>query len=409
MPAAPRHDFIAQLAELLRGRGATGRVPAPASVECAGPRRRPVEAQDRAVAARGLPGGPGGSGPGHPGHPSTSIPPRCVDRGERARRHRQAGDAGSRRLRNRAVHLPGRRAAADPDVSGESPARRRNREGRRRGAGAAPVGLPVRRGTGPHATGAPRRRDAGRGRPKPTSAAKASFSACWRTSTTARSPRSARRGSAARYRRLCERRLISGAGRRLTEAEEEIEKKHGVSKDNLAATGRHAPAAPGASPGRRILRAEPRHPGRADSALAKESGSHGKGRIRGRHRCTPGGATLAPWWVLTGRRELCSATGTTGHGVSPSQPARQERPRSGSWSCPRPDSGPSRNSSAVRSGSREGYGAMMFAAEDVGRRYPELSEQVQQLRSDITGEFNRATRPEPSRPRTTTSGAIVAS
>ena len=32
---------------------------------------------------------------------------------------------------------------------------------------------------------------------------------------------------------------------------------------------------------------------------------------------------------------------------------------------------------------------MMFAAEDVGLRYPELSPEVRKLRNDITEEFNR--------------------
>jgi hypothetical protein len=40
-------------------------------------------------------------------------------------------------------------------------------------------------------------------------------------------------------------------------------------------------------------------------------------------------------------------------------------------------------------GSREGYAAMMFAAEDLGRRYPEVSTRVVKLRSDLIEMFNR--------------------
>jgi hypothetical protein len=40
-------------------------------------------------------------------------------------------------------------------------------------------------------------------------------------------------------------------------------------------------------------------------------------------------------------------------------------------------------------GSRAEYAAMMFAAEDVGFRYPQLSGDVRKLRTDITARFNR--------------------
>lgn len=186
-----------------------------------------------------------------------------------------------------------------------------------------------------------------------------------------------------RIRRLCEQRLISGAGRRLTEAEEEIEKKHGVRPDTLRRLV-----------DTRLLRPEPRLGGvfyeLSHDTLVEPIRRSRKKRIARQRRTWVVAvalvvAYLAPWWVLTGRENR----------------GRQQALALVATSLPeRDDPGlllalPQAKLSAIEEQfrntalSRDVYAAMMFAAEDVAIRYPELSREVQKLRDDISDQFNR--------------------
>ena len=179
-----------------------------------------------------------------------------------------------------------------------------------------------------------------------------------------------------RIRRLCEQRLISSAGRRLTEAEEEIEKKHGVSKKTLRLLV-----------DTRLLRPEPRLGG-VFYELSHDT-------------------LVGP--ILRSRKKRLAWTRVVGGGARP--PGRQcgfvvgiyrspdiARQQTASACVPRPGPACRRTASqlvflellnarlgAIEErfrdglGSREGYTAMMFAAEDVGRRYPEVSTRAQEI------------------------------
>ena len=192
-----------------------------------------------------------------------------------------------------------------------------------------------------------------------------------------------------RIRRLCERHLISGAGRRLTEAEEEIEKKHWVSKETLRQLV-----------DTRLLRPEPRLGGvfyeLSHDTLVEPILRSRRKRIARKRRVWVGTiallvAYLAPWWVLTGRQNRARQQALD---------ARQQALDLAATGLPdRNDPGQllERAKGRLRViegqfraslGSREGYAAMMFAAEDVGLRYAELSGEVRKLRNDITDQFN---------------------
>ena len=186
-----------------------------------------------------------------------------------------------------------------------------------------------------------------------------------------------------RIRRLCEQRLISSAGRRLTEAEEEIENRHGVSADTLRRLV-----------DTRLLRPEPRLGGvfyeLSHDTLVEPIRRSRKKRIAHQRRIWIATAALVaayfvPWWVFTGRENR----------------NRQQALALAATSLPdRDDPGqllalPKARLTAIEtqfrstSASRDEYAAMMFAAEDVGLRYPELNGDVQKLRSEMTAQFNQ--------------------
>jgi formylglycine-generating enzyme required for sulfatase activity len=198
-----------------------------------------------------------------------------------------------------------------------------------------------------------------------------------RTLASIDSPRERRR-----IRRLCERRLISSAGRRLTEAEEEIEKQHGITRDTLRRLV-----------DTRLLRPEPRLGGvfyeLSHDTLVEPIRRSQKKRIARQRSAWVAVATLAityltAWWVLTGRenrdRQQVLALAAT------SLPARDDPGQLLALPKTRLAAIEGLHRSGV--GSREEYAAMMFAAEDVGIRYPELSAEVQKLRKEITDQFN---------------------
>jgi hypothetical protein len=185
-----------------------------------------------------------------------------------------------------------------------------------------------------------------------------------------------------RIRRLCEQRLISRAGRRLTEAEEEIVKTHRVSADVL----RHLVDA-------RLLRPEPRLGGvfyelSHDTLIEPILRSRKKRIARQRRAWTAAAAVvvayLTPWWLLTGRENrvqqqaLALAAASVPDRNDPGQLLALPRARLTAIE------------EQLRNGvrSRDAYAAMMFAAEDVGLRYPELKGDVRKLRNDITDRFN---------------------
>jgi hypothetical protein len=186
-----------------------------------------------------------------------------------------------------------------------------------------------------------------------------------------------------RVQRLCEHRLISRAGRRLTEAEEEIEKQHGVAVDTL----RQLVDA-------RLLRTEPRLGGvfyelSHDTLIEPIQRSRKKRIARRRWGWAAAAALLlaylAPWWLLSGRdnrvRQQALAL------IAESLPDRDDPGQLLALPRARLTQIEGELQNGVRS--RDAYAAMMFAAEDVGLRYPELSLDVQNLRRAITERFNR--------------------
>ena len=199
-----------------------------------------------------------------------------------------------------------------------------------------------------------------------------------RTIASIDSPRERRR-----IRRLCEHRLISSAGRRLTEAEEEIERHHGISKDTLRRLV-----------DTRLLRPEPRLGGvfyeLSHDTLVEPIRRSQKSRIA-RHRMAGVAVAvlvltyLTAWWVFTGRenrdRQQALALAAT------SLPDRDDPGQL--LALPRARLAEIETVSRASVGSREEYGAMMFAVEDVGVRYPELGAEVQALRQEIIDRFNR--------------------
>jgi len=187
-----------------------------------------------------------------------------------------------------------------------------------------------------------------------------------------------------RIQRLCEQRLISSVGRRLTEAEEEIEQRHGVSADTLQ---RLVDA--------RLLRPEPRLGGMFyelshDTLVAPIRRSRQK-RVARERRVWVGTAALVVayfgfWWVFTGRdnrtRQQALAFAAT------SLPTRDDPGQL--LALPRGRLAAIDEQFRNTVATRDEYAAMMFAAEDVGLRYPELTADVQKLRTLMTEQFNRA-------------------
>ena len=199
-----------------------------------------------------------------------------------------------------------------------------------------------------------------------------------RTLVSIDSPRQRRR-----IRRLCEQRLISSAGRRLTEAEEEIERQHGVSKETLRRLV-----------DTRLLRPEPRLGGvfyeLSHDTLVEPIRRSQKRRIARQRRAGVTVAALAlayltAWWTLTGRENrdrqqaLAFAASSLPDRDDPGQLLALPRARLAAIA----------EQYRAGVGSREEYGAMMFATEDVGVRYPELNAEVRALRQEITSQFNR--------------------
>ena len=190
-------------------------------------------------------------------------------------------------------------------------------------------------------------------------------------------------GERRRIRRLCEQRLISSAGRRLTEAAEEIEKRHGVSADALRRLV-----------DTRLLRPEPRLGGvfyeLSHDTLVEPIRRSRKKRIARQRRVWIATATLVvayfvPWWVFTGRenrnRQQALAFAAT------SLPDRDDPGQL--LALPRARLAAIQTQFGSTVASRDEYAAMVFAAEDVGIRYPELNGDVQKLRSEMTAQFNR--------------------
>ena len=190
-------------------------------------------------------------------------------------------------------------------------------------------------------------------------------------------------GKRRRVRRLCEQRLISRAGRRLTEAEEEIEKRHGVSADTL----RQLVDA-------RLLRPEPHLGGvfyeLSHDTLVEPIQRSRKKRIARQRRAWAVAAILVaayvtPWWLLTGRdnrvRQQALAL------LAASLPDRDDPGQLLALPRARLAAIEEQLQNGVRS--RDAYAAMMFAADDVAIRYPELSRESRTLRAAITERFNR--------------------
>jgi hypothetical protein len=189
-----------------------------------------------------------------------------------------------------------------------------------------------------------------------------------------------------RVQRLCERRLISGAGRRLTEAEEEIEKRHGVSMATLRQLV-----------DTRLLRPEPRLGGvfyeLSHDTLVGPILRSRKKRIA--HTRRLGASTLALvsagavlWWVLVGREAYTQQQTAQAQAlVTTTVPDRNDPGVFLALLNARLSAIEERRRDGL--GSREGYGAVSFAAEDVGLRYPEVRANALKLRSDIAEEFNR--------------------
>jgi formylglycine-generating enzyme required for sulfatase activity len=96
-------------------------------------------------------------------------------------------------------------------------------------------------------------------------------------------------------------------------------------------------------------------------------------------------AYLTPWWLLTGRENRFRQQALSL--VEASLPDRNDPAHL--LALPRVTLAAIEEQ--LRNGvrSRESYAAMMFAAEDVGLRYPELEADVQKLRNDISGRFNQ--------------------
>jgi formylglycine-generating enzyme required for sulfatase activity len=186
-----------------------------------------------------------------------------------------------------------------------------------------------------------------------------------------------------RIRRLCEQRLISRAGRRLTEAEEEVEKKYGVAADTL----RQLVDA-------RLLRTEARLGGvfyelSHDTLIEPVLRSRKKRIVRQRRAWAAAivlfTAYLTPWWLLTGRENRIQQQALTL--VAAGLPDRNDL----GFLLALPRAKLTAIEDQLRNGvrSRDAYAAMMVAAEDVGLRYPELRDEVRTLRNDITDRFNR--------------------
>ncbi len=196
-------------------------------------------------------------------------------------------------------------------------------------------------------------------------------------------PREARR-----VRRLCEKRLISAGGRRLTEAEEEIERKYKVSKQRL----RQLVDA-------RLLRSEPRLGGAFyelshDTLVEPIRQSRRKRLLRWQWILRSVGALLTlavlGWWIVSGEREyrerqkLATIDRLVKGGTDPTALASAKLDEI-------------EESHPEWVGSRRLYGAMAFALADVARQFPELSRRARRLEDAVRESFNRKhglTRPE---------------
>jgi len=189
-----------------------------------------------------------------------------------------------------------------------------------------------------------------------------------------------------RVRKLCEQFLISSAGRRLTEAEEEIVERRGVSLATLRQLVDW-----------RLLRPEPRlggvfyelsHDTLVEPILRTRRKRRRVARVRAGVALAV--AVIAPslWWVLGGQQ------------LQDKNRARDAQALLAVGLKSRDDPGVfeqllEARLTAIRErlgdgmGTREGYGALMFAAEELGLRFPELRDTVHVLRDDITAAFVR--------------------
>jgi hypothetical protein len=202
-----------------------------------------------------------------------------------------------------------------------------------------------------------------------------------RTLASIGSPRERRR-----VRRLCERRLISGAGRRLTEAQEEIEKRHGISTDTLRQLV-----------DTRLLRPEPRlggmfyelsHDTLVEPILRSRGKRVARTRRNGAAALTVLTVSVAAWWIGLGRQAQVTQREAEAKALLESGLPDREAPRAFEKLL-EARLAEIREKLGDGFGSRTGYGALMAAAEDVGLRYPEVSDKARDLQDEITKEFNR--------------------
>lgn len=186
--------------------------------------------------------------------------------------------------------------------------------------------------------------------------------------------------------RLCERRLISGAGRRLTEAEEEIEKRHRVSKETLRQLV-----------DRRLLRPEPRlggvfyelsHDTLVGPILRSRKKRIARRRAVGASTVALASATAVLWWLFIGRETYAEQQTVQALAlVKTNVPDRNDPGVYQELLNARLTAIEERLRDGV--GSRGGYGAVFFAAEDVGLRHSEVRAGALKLRTDVAQEFNR--------------------
>ncbi len=187
-----------------------------------------------------------------------------------------------------------------------------------------------------------------------------------------------------RVRNLCEWHLISGAGRRLTEAEEEIEQKRRVSH----ATLRYLVDA-------RLLRPDPRLGGvfyELSHDTLVEPILHSRTRRTTRRRRSVAGVLAvaigasASWWYGSGRQaHEAFLTGKAMALLETNLPGRNDPDAFQRLLYARISELRERLGDGL--GSREGYAALMVAADEVRLRYPEypsVGDSVRQLRHDAT-------------------------
>ena len=209
-----------------------------------------------------------------------------------------------------------------------------------------------------------------------------------RTLASIGSPRMRRR-----VRRLCERRLISGAGRRLTEAQEEIEKKHGVSADTVRQLV-----------DTRLLRPEPRlggmfyelsHDTLVEPILRSRKKRLRKTRRNGAVALALLTAGVALWWFGVGRQAQLEAQERGAFDLlTSSLPDRNDPHAFRKLAETRLEEIEEKLGDGF--GSRAGYGAIMVAVEDVALRYPDESRDlVKTLKDRIRAELERQFRLKP--------------